>query len=104
MKMMTIQPNGAKTEWILETDKISFEDDFSTLRFLIEADGHGSVNILEFVRVQENGVEKTLIVDEDGISHGREVNPEASKLYGGPADSIYGTAILVDGKKLEILD
>jgi hypothetical protein len=104
MKMETIfsdndQPN---LSWTLDADKITYNDHFRLLRKLIEGESNIPCHLLEFVSISHDGEEKTLIVDENGVAMGRQINVKASELY--PEGKIFGNAILVTGKKHSIMD
>ena len=102
LKLTTIQPNGDTRDWEVSADKLTYNH-WKDLQREIETDGGKSVDLLEFVRILgEDGAEKCLVVDENGRAMERAPNLEAARLY--KADMIYGAAILVHGRKFDILD
>lgn len=103
MQITTILPSGEMRTWEVSTSKLTYAEHWDLLRDEIEKDGGPDVSLLEFVRVEHDGREKTLIVDENGIMMGRPINPKASEIY-GRSSPIFGAALLVDGKKFDILD
>ena len=113
LKMTTIQPDGDTRDWEIDVDKLTFDDHWPELQREIETDGGKPVRLLEFVRVNNAGTEMCLIVDENGIFMDRKPNPKATLLYRGVRENslhsddgptIHGAAILVHGRKFDIMD
>ena len=105
LKMTTIQPDGDTRDWEIDADKLTFDDHWPHLQREIETDGGKPVTLLEFVRVNNAGTEMCLIVDENGIFMERKPNPKATSLYNGwHGPMIHGAAILVHGRKFDIMD